>query len=969
MYFVSWGAVRRRSAQAALLTLLATLAAIAAASGPWYGLAVASRAAGAEVTARPAAERVINVHQPAATTGGDPRKALDSLSARVHDLLQLPGATPVLGLAQETVYTDVRHGAAASGMPIAYRDGFCANVRLTGACPETPSTVAISADVAKRLRLRPGDDFPVRPDGAVEELDLKVVGVYLAVGDYWTDPLFRSQGDLDPVFTPLDTFRLPSLGKPTLAVALPVPLPLLRGDHLYDLNGVLNAAGPRFAAAQLDLDNPTGALSDAVIADRRTVLIGVLVALVQVLVLAWFALGLAGKLTGGDRRADAGLLKLRGATRGGLLRLTAGQHVLPLLLGAAIGLPLGIAASGLVAGSLPVRSEWWIALLMSAGAVLAVAAGGLLVLGGIDALAQRAPVIALLRRVPGARRDWPSRFVDLAFLLIAAGAVYQARTGGPSSGLGAAAPLLVALAVGLVLARLLRRVTDRAGGAAIRAGRVRLGLTAVQVSRRPGADRVLALLVVAVALLALTAGGLSAARGERVARADQELGAARVLSVRADSRTQLVNAVRRADPSGRQAMAVVVDTAADPPVLAVDSGRLAAVSGWRGPALTSPVPPLRLVTGRTLVVGLTRDDDGPALLGAILQHEGTGDGVRVEFRGLRPGAQRVTAAVPACAVAPGCRFVGWQLFPAAGGLTITSVGQASPAATVLDAGRLGDVSGWHADYIGLAPRVAPTSRGLTVSADSRSGTDVRLVDGPVPLPIVLAGARPAQWRFDDAMSGRFGGTATPVRVVATVGVLPVLGTDGVLTDLDSARRLAGDADLGGTFQVWLAPHAPSTVVDALRGAGLAVTGERTAAARVARLGSEGQFVTAPYAILTTGIALLVAAAMIGVVCAAGREPREAMLAALRAQGLSRATAAFTGRAGVAGLVLAGVAGGVVAALVARPVAAISATPFDDHWRIVAPPGVLNGGVLGLAFGVGLVVLGGAAALATRRPVR
>ncbi|WP_433384250.1 FtsX-like permease family protein [Actinoplanes sp. CA-142083] len=961
-----------------LLTLLAALAATAGASAPWYGLTVASRAAGAEVQTRPAAERVITVHQPQAETGGDPRKALDALVVRVNGLLDLPGTTATVGLAQNTNYIDVRHGSAPTGLPVAYRDGFCAHVRLTGDCPQEPSSVAVSADVARRLAVKVGDVLPVRPESAVNGVSLKIVGVYEMVGDYWTDPLFKSQGDLDPAFTTLDTFRQPQLSRPTLAVSLPVPLPLLRGDNLYDLNGVLNAAGPRFAAAQLDLDNPTGALFDAVIADRRTVLTGILVALVQLLVLAWFALGLAGRLTGRDRRADAGLLKLRGATGGGLLRLTAGQHVPPLLIGAAVGLPAGILASRLVAGSLPVRSEWWIALLMAIGAVLAVAAGGLLVLAGMDAIAQRAPVVALLRRVPGVRRDWRSRFVDIALLALAAGAVYQARTGGPTSGLGVAAPALVALAVGLLLARLLRWVTDRAGGAAIRAGRVRVGLTAVQLSRQPGTDRVLALLVVAVALVALTAGGLFADRAERVARADVELGAARVLTVRAESRTQLQNAVWQADPGGRQAMAVVVDTAADPPVLAVDSSRLAAVATWHpeaGPvgALAEAVggahlradPPL--VTGRTLDVRVTRDARGPALLGAILQHEGTGEGVRVEFRGLRAGDQQVTAAVPACAVAPGCRFVGWQLFPAAGGLTIRSL--ASAASTVLDTASLADVSRWHADYLGIAPRVATSSRGLTMAADSRSGTEVRLVDAPVPLPIVVAGERPDQWRFDDAMSGRFGGTATPVRVIAQAQVLPVLGRRGLLTDLDAARRLAGDADLGGTFQVWLAAGAPASLVAALTDGGLTVADDRTSAARATALAAEGRFVTAPFAILTTAIALLVAAAMIGVAAEAGREPRQVMLAALRTQGLSRATASFTGRAGTAALVLTGVAGGLLAALIARPVAAVVATPFPDNWHVIEPPGVLTGAVLALAAAIGLVVLGLAALLATRRGSR
>jgi len=396
-----------------------------------------------------------------------------------------------------------------------------------------------------------------------------------------------------------------------------------------------------------------------------------------------------------------------------------------------------------------------------------------------------------------------------------------------------------------------------------------------------------------------------------------------------------------------------------------ESGPVGALAGAVGAARLPAGPPL--ITGRTIAVSVTRDARGPALLGAILQHEGTGAGLRVEFRGLRAGDQRVTANVPACAVAPGCRFVGWQLFPAAGGLTIRSL--ASAASTVLDPASLGDVSRWHADYLGIAPRVATSDRGLTVAADSRSGTEVRLVDAPVPLPIVVAGERPAQWRFDDAMSGRFGGTATPVRVIAQARVLPVLGRHGVLTDLDAARRLAGDADLGGTFQVWLAAGAPASLVPALTGAGLTVVDDRTSAARATALAAEGRFVTAPFAILTTAIALLVAATMIGVAAEADREPRKAMLAALRAQGLSRATASFSGRAGTAALVLTGVAGGLLAALIARPVAAIVATPFPDNWRVIEPPGVLTAAVLALAAAVGLLVLGVSALLATRRGIR
>jgi hypothetical protein len=969
MYFVGWGAVRTRTHSALSVLVLAALAATAAAAGPWYGLTVASRAAGAEVAARPAAQRVVTVHHSGVDVAGDPRRALDGFASTVRRLLPLAGAVPVLGLTEDTLHSDA---SGSSGLPLAYRDGFCAHARLTGTCPDRAGTAAISADTARRLGLRPGGTLVVR---AGDELRLRITGVYETTGGtYWTDRLFASHGDLDPAFTSLDTFRLPQLsGGATLGCTLAVPVPLLRGDRLYDLNGVLNAAADRFAAAQLDLGNGTGELFDAVRADRVTVLEGVLVPLGQLLVLAWFALALAGRLTGRDRRADAGLLKLRGSTGSRLLRLAAAQHVLPVAGGAVLGLPAGIAVAWLIGGA-PVRGEWWLAVGLSVAAVAAAGAGGLLVLTGGDVLAQRAPVIALLRRVPGARRDWRSRFVDVALAGLAAGAVYQARTGGPRSGLGVAAPALVALAAGLLAARLLRRLADRAGGVAVRTGRLRSGLTAVQLSRQPGTDRVFALLVVAVALLALTAGGLAAGGRERAARADVELGAARVLTVTAKSRTQLLYAVRRADPGGREAMAAVLDTTSAPPVLAVDSGRLAAVAAWRpeyGPAgalpaaakLPAALPP---VTGDRLVVRVRRDPDGPALLGAVLQQEGTGAGVRVEFRGLRPGWQEVTAAVPACAAAPGCRLIGWQLFTGArGALTVSSVAQRGPAATILDTAGLADVARWHGDYTGLAARYTGSAAGLTLAVDGDSGTRVDLVDAPLPLPVVLAGPPPGEWRFDDAMSPRFGSRLTPVRVVGDAPVLPVLGRTGILTDLDAARRLAGDADQGGTFQVWLAPGAPPAVLGALRANGLTVVDDRSTAARAAALAATGTVITAPFALFAAVMAVLVAAAVVAVATTAGREPRTALLRALRAQGLPRGTAVTAGYAGTAVLVPAGVAGGVLAALAARPIAAVTAPAFADGWRVLPPPGVLGTPPLAAAAAAGLAAFGLAGWLALR----
>ena len=205
----------------------------------------------------------------------------------------------------------------------------------------------------------------------------------------------------------------------------------------------------------------------------------------------------------------------------------------------------------------------------------------------------------------------------------------------------------------------------------------------------------------------------------------------------------------------------------------------------------------------------------------------------------------------------------------------------------------------------------------------------------------------------------------PALLAATERVLPVVGGDGILADLDAANRVAGDADLGGIFQVWLAPGAPPAVLDALRANGLAVLGDRTTAARTTALAAEGTVVTVPFELFAVVIALLLATVMIAVVAVTSREPQLAMLRALRAQGLTRRTAVTTGYAGTVALVAAGVLGGLAAALVAGPVAGVAAPDFPDGWRLIPPPTVLDPPALALAAVAAVLVFGTAGWLSVR----
>jgi hypothetical protein len=194
-------------------------------------------------------------------------------------------------------------------------------------------------------------------------------------------------------------------------------------------------------------------------------------------------------------------------------------------------------------------------------------------------------------------------------------------------------------------------------------------------------------------------------------------------------------------------------------------------------------------------------------------------------------------------------------------------------------------------------------------------------------------------------------------------VLPVIGADGVLTDLDAARRVAGDSDQGGTLQVWLTGDAPAAVVDAI---GLPVLDDRTADGRVAELAADSSVVTASFGLFAAVLAALLAAGLLAVAAAVDREPQLDHLRALRHQGLPRRTALTTAYAGAGSVALAGLLGGLAAALAARPIADVTAPPFPDGWRVIPPPGALGPAALGIAAAVAVVVLGVTTWLSVRR---
>ncbi len=219
-------------------------------------------------------------------------------------------------------------------------------------------------------------------------------------------------------------------------------------------------------------------------------------------------------------------------------------------------------------------------------------------------------------------------------------------------------------------------------------------------------------------------------------------------------------------------------------------------------------------------------------------------------------------------------------------------------------------------------------------ATSPRGLAVRIQLSPFG-PVVLApddvpAAIPVGTTSADAVSAATGsgsvyvtgldGATEPGRQVATVPALPRQGTTSDLVDLGVAERFASGPAVNGTYEVWMSPDAPASIVRRLAAAGITVTGTDTVAGHVGSLSTTG---------VSLAYVLFLVAAVAAVVLALGTTAfslamegrrRAAELAAMRTIGipvgvLRRSIALEQALTLVTGMVL-GVAAGVGACLVA-----------------------------------------------------
>ncbi len=926
-----------------------------------------------------------------------------NLADALYSLTNVPGFTPVFG--ENYVILGLEAGEH-SETNMDYRQGACEHlVMVTGRCLAGEGEILIGDTTAKRRHITPGTvllityaeitdpTHPVyNPVGVPTELT--VVGTYRARDPselYWgthgyfalgpngvpTEPIFTSQYTFDHLdhlrqLISIDTFADPGTLSP---------------DRLDTVNTQVTNVSDGLAqlGSQATYESSIPDLINRIHAGQHLAHQVVPIAAVPLVLLAWFVIFLAVGYGAEARRFELGLLALRGTRLPSRWWLALGENVVPIVLGSAGGFLIGQLTVALLARArLGTASA---TLLSTAGWKYAVAAG----LGALlcALLAQRrglaTPVSSLLRRVVRPAPAWQALAVEVTVIILAVVAAVQLRTsGGALTGVALLVPGLVILAIALVAGRAVVPLAARYGRGALLRGRTGTGLAALQLARRPGAQRLLVLLTVAVALLTFAATATDVAAHARANEAQIATGATRVVTVDTVTRLQLLQAVQQLDPAGRYAMAVVPLSEGgpdEPAKLAVQSSRLATVADWRADfgglsakqvadRLHPASPDTVVITGGTVSVDATTSDfdrrDGLRLVLSLAPVDGSGS-VTADFGNLIEGEHTYLYSIPECRA--GCRLVNFSA------LTTSSLGGyhvslALHSVTVdgrpaVSTAQFGQAANWISTS---SARLTGDSGGLTMVLDNTSGLPaeswLKPNDAPYPLPVVST----AKLAGDATIAGL--GSAVAVHQVGRVTGLPGLGESGTYVDLEYADRVAADSGFAAGAQVWLGSAAPANVNQLLAEHGLIVVRDQTISRLHTELDGQGPALALWFHLLAAAFAVILATGGIGLVAGVDRRRRTEDLAALRVQGLRRRVSSRAGLWGYLVVVLAAVACGLVAAAVAWWVTGADLPVFQStpHWPLPRLPRLPALLLPLLAVGALFAAVSALAAAALRRSV-
>jgi hypothetical protein len=888
-----------------------------------------------------------------------------------------------------------------------YRDDVCTHLRIVaGSCNLSGNSIVISRRTAAATGLKVGSQLNLGGLHNAGKLPAVVVaGLYEPKSEkdsYWlAQPYFLFQQiQLDPqtsiqgveaVFADQQFMAgLPAEVKVVADVSMRVDE--VRLDDIDRLSAAYATADQQLKSAGWAVTDPLAYVLQPVAADRALVSLSIPLVAAELVLIAWFVLVLVVSDATDVRGPEVALARLRGHRGRAVAAFGLGESLLLVLAATPVGLALGLLVTELIGWlllapgthvefRLPVLG---VAALALGGALVAVATAGRRVL--------RLSVAELLRRVPPRQHALRAGIVDGVVIALAVAALVQLFTdrGRSASPLALVAPGMVAVVTGIVVARLLPLFARTRRTAARRAGRLPGMVGWAPLERRSSGRRSVLVVTVAVALLFFSAIAWDTAASDRQARAAGEVGADRVLTVRAPTERKLLEAVRAADPSGRYAMAAVQYAAADPDgvaaVLGVDSSRLAAVAKWdRGnlteplaaaaAALSKPAPsPVLTIHGPALelsMAGQQLKSHGPLNVSLELR-DSAGGSLSALMGTLTAGSHVLHGTVTGCAA--GCRLesIHIQRDP----LDYGTISGVATVTGLVDGGK--PVPRFAGAGLWRTPDADPNTTPLaTLTGDanqlqigfaSDGGEQVYAVrsDTPAQLPVILAGKASLADAPDDRTTTAPDGTkmllappstppsgdasATPtVRtgakilgpdlstqphtyvVAAQADYIPGAGSSALMVDLAYVDRISNTyGRISLTDEVWLAPDAPASVLSKLSAAGIVTLSDTTYAKRLTTLDQQGPTLALRLYLVAAIAALLLAAGAVVVSAYLDGRVRAYEFGVLRLTGVK--DVALRGAARLEYVVPAVV--GVIAGLVAGAVGAVVALPavpvFSDN---------------------------------------
>lgn len=957
-----WAALRHRRGQALALALVAALVSTCAAFAPILARSIDQALLRTHITESAPEENSASITRARTASEREtmPESVVEALPAEATDV----SAEPISGMRHSAGIVPAK-GKLPSPVVLRSRSRVCEHLEINGRCPRSSGEVLVSSadaqawgwDVRTSLTM-PQEKHP-RAGPEPPKVELTVVGTYeVAEGgeDYWLGgrpdgksglphPDWDYAPGMDDLLTPEATFA-----KDFETAEVTVDLPLAEDRATLD-------SMPAAARALSDLGDehpevtvaePASAIVEDVSTGRgQTAVIVGFVAL-QLTLLALLVLFLVASATVDQRRHDVALARLRGRSRTGARRRLLAELAVPVLLGLPIGFLCALGLAALVRWLLlphgipfevpAVVGAWLLGALLVSMLAVRLAARPLLGESVNDLLRSVAP-----------RREAGSKVVETVVVVLAVVGALGLATGALSGPAALAAPTLLAIAVGLVGARVVPIVASGRARAAMRRGRVAPALAAHGIGRRPAARRALAVTTVAVAVAVFGVNAVVVADENRMARAQLETGAPAVVEVDSTSVPELLAAADALADAGIEASPVASISPREQGAartMAIDPGSIRGVAHPATleeldlEALALPQQSSIRLTGDRVTGSLTWDlrtkgVDEPAVLVLDLTTR-EGDRRSVDLARLGPGARGSADIDKRLSCSDRCRLDGLRVTgsggPGAsldGDLTVTGLsvdGQALPVT---------GQSVWTSTGREGSPGITPSTKGekLQLDLEARDGADIstRVTDVPSPLPAIVSGdvaEKGEELSVIDIAAGQ-----TEVSARQHVDAVPAATDQGVVISLRALARVNEQIDPRRTAtSLWLADASPQGVAQArqvLADADVPVGSVATTAEAERVYDHSASGWGLQLALVGGVLAVLLAALVLVVLTLTGWRTSARDLAALRVSGVSTRDIATALRVEHLVTVAVGVSLGTVCALLGSWIA-LPSIPLFTH---------------------------------------